>query len=71
MTIGEAIKKARTDRGLSRGMLSIKSGIAVSTITSWEKLGIYPTITLLIRIADALNVSLDELVGRTTPKQKF
>ena len=65
MTIGEAMKKAREDKGWSQNRLSIKSGIHVQCISQWERDKVFPTIINLIPIADALDVTLDELVGRT------
>ena len=68
MTIGEAMKKAREDKGWSQNRLSIKSGIHVQCISQWERDKVFPTIINLIPIADALDVTLDELVGRTVPR---
>lgn len=65
MTIGQAIKKARLDKGYSQYKLSIKSGISSQNISYWENEISFPTIINLIPIADALGVTLDELVGRT------
>lgn len=47
--------------------LSMKSGVAMSTIDGWERDYVVPTTTLLCCIADALEVSLDKLIGRTPP----
>lgn len=68
MTIGEAIKKARESVGYSQNKLSIKSGICVQSISNWELGKAFPSIINLIPIADALNISLDELVGRKYDK---
>lgn len=65
MTIGEAIKKAREDKGWSQNRLSIKSGVAILNITNWERGLAFPNIINLIPVADALGITLDELVGRT------
>lgn len=64
MTIGEAMRKAREGKGYTRSQLSFKAQISWQNIYQWEKDYSYPTIINLIPIADALNVSLDELVGR-------
>lgn len=68
LTIGEAMKKARLEKGFSRSRLSLKSGIAVQNINKWERGETFPTIINLIPIADVLGVTLDELVGRTVEK---
>lgn len=64
MTIGQAIKKARGDKRLMRKELAEKSGISLTTIANWENDRNVPTIFLLICLADILDISLDELVGR-------
>mgnify|MGYP006356267459 CR=1 FL=1 len=68
LTIGEAMKKARLEKGFTQVQLSVKSGISIPSITAWENGKVFPTIINLIPIADALNISLDELVGRTVAK---
>ena len=64
LTIGETIKKARLQKGYTRSMLSQKSQISEQNIFQWETGKAFPNIINLIPVADALNVSLDELVGR-------
>lgn len=64
LTIGEAIKKARLQKGYSRSILAKKANISHQNIFQWETGKTYPNIINLIPVADALNVSLDELVGR-------
>lgn len=68
MTKGEAMKKARMDKGYSQNKLSIKAGISVQNISQWERDKVFPTIINLIPIADALGVTLDELVGRNVKR---
>ena len=64
LTIGKAIKKARLEKGYTRSMLAQKSQISTQNIFQWETGRAFSNIINLIPIADALNVSLDELVGR-------
>lgn len=64
MTVGESIKKARQKESLSRWKLSKLSNVSEQTIRSWEDDKTSPSINLLTRVADVLEVSLDELVGR-------
>ena len=63
--LGKNIKKFRKKMNLSQEGLAQKAGITWSSIVKIET-GAQdnPTIKTLIKIADALNVSLDELVGR-------
>lgn len=63
-TIGQSIRKVREEKEYTREQLARKAGIHAQLIVRWE-LGIsYPNIRPLIAVADALDVSLDELVGR-------
>lgn len=64
MTIGQAMRKAREDKGFSRQKLVNKSNVPFYSIVSWEKDLHVPNILSLIDIANALDISLDELVGR-------
>lgn len=68
MSIGEAIKKARKSRKLTQKQLAVKSGLSYNTVAWWETNRITPTVTLLMCVADVLDISLDELVGRTVPR---
>lgn len=64
MTIGEAIKKARKNRGLSRAQLAKKSGVSLPTLSQWESDKSIPTVLLLSYVADVLEMSIDDLIGR-------
>lgn len=64
MTIGQAIRTARERKGYSRNKLALKAGINQQSISNWERGLSFPNIIMLIPVADALNISLDELVGR-------
>lgn len=62
--IGEAMKAARVAAGLSVSSLSFMADVHPNTIANYEHGRSAPTISGLISIADALDISLDELVGR-------
>lgn len=64
MTIGQSIRAARESKGWSISQLSRKADVANQTIWQWETGRAMPTVLLLICVADALDVTLDELVGR-------
>ena len=68
MNIGQAIKEARKNRGYTLKKLAAKSGITYTTINYWENGRGYPNLVPLMAVADALGISLDELVGRTVPR---
>ena len=65
MTIGEAIKKARKSRGLKQNQLAKAMGVHAYQISLWETGRGFPHILNCLSLADVLNVSLDELVGRS------
>lgn len=54
------LKKIRTEKGVSIRSLSELSGVPVRTIEDLEKRG-DGRVSTLIKLSDALNVTLDEL----------
>ncbi|MBI4683916.1 MAG: helix-turn-helix transcriptional regulator [Nitrospirae bacterium] len=63
--LAQNIKKLRKKHKLSQEQLAQKAGITYSTLIKIESgANDNPTIKTLIKIADALDVSLDELVER-------
>ena len=63
-TVGEYMRKCRVKKGLTRPQLAELSGVAKTTIVGYEMDLSFPGILNLISIADALDVTIDELVGR-------
>ena len=61
-------ERLRLKAGLSRRVLAEKVGGEQTMIYRYEKgLRLVSTIQILVGLADALGVSLDELVGRVPP----
>ena len=60
--IGQAIKKAREARGMTREQLSGIIGYAPRHIQSIENEGQYPSIELFIQLITMFNVSVDEYI---------
>ncbi len=58
MTVLERILQLRLERGWSEYRLSEESGIAQTTISSWFRKEIYPSIPSLEKICSAYNISL-------------
>lgn len=57
--------KLREDKGWSREKLAVESGVSYNTIVKIEYGGIEnPKIETVIKLADALAVSIDDLIGR-------
>lgn len=60
------LKKIREEKGISRYYLSEMSGVGESTIQMIENsMNPNPTFRTMCKIADALEVSLDELRGKS------
>ena len=62
MPIGQAIKKAREARGMTREQLSEIIGYAPRHIQAIENDGKYPSIELFIQLIQMFDVSVDEYI---------
>lgn len=62
--IGQRIKQLRLENNLSQEALAYLLHVERSTITGYETKNRLPDITILIKMAEIFNVSLDYLVGR-------
>ena len=60
MTVLERIYQLRIERGWSEYRLSEESGIAQTTISSWFRKNIVPTIPSLEKICNAYNITLSQ-----------
>ena len=69
--VASAIRKIRTDNGLSQDEFASKIGVARPTISNWENGKILPTTEQLIKLSQAFNVSIDSIVGVTVPYQNW
>ncbi len=61
--IGSRIKRCRLALGMSKAKLALKAGLTRPTITYYENRNVSPTLQSLRKLADALGVSVDYLVG--------
>ncbi len=64
-SLSKRIKEFRLKAGVSQNKLARETGFSVTSIANIER-GVTkePSIYTIIKIADALKISLDELVGR-------
>lgn len=60
ITVLERILQLKNERGWTEYRLSEESGIAQTTISSWFKKNINPSIPSLISICEAFHISLSE-----------
>lgn len=63
---GSVIKKLREKNNMTQLQLAEKISVSAKTISKWETAKGYPDITLLESIADALSVSITELISGNT-----
>lgn len=66
MTLGEHITLLRKQKSLSQADLGKAIGTSGDIIGRYERDEVKPSIEVVIKIADALAVSIDYLVGKTT-----
>lgn len=64
MILGTRLKEFRLRRGLTQEELAATLHVCRTTIAGWENGKRIPDIFMLCNIADAFEVSLDDLVGR-------
>jgi transcriptional regulator with XRE-family HTH domain len=65
MTLGENIAVLRKKKGLSQGDLGKVVGTSGDIIGRYERDEVKPSIEVAVKVADALEVSLDFLVGKS------
>lgn len=70
MTRGEHIRAAREARGLFLRDLEELSGVPYQTISRIENDHAVPRLDTVELLADALGMSIDDLIGRTAPDQE-
>lgn len=63
--IGKSIKLKRLEKGWSQETLAKHIGVTHAAISFWENGVNIPNVQDCWKIADALNITIDELVGRT------
>jgi transcriptional regulator with XRE-family HTH domain len=65
MTLGEHLMILRKKKGISQGELGKLIGTSGDIIGRYERNVITPSIEVIIKVADALEISIDYLVGKT------
>jgi len=65
MTLGQHIAVLRKGKDFSQNELGKKVGTSGDIIGRYERDEVKPSIEVIIKIADALEVSIDYLVGKT------
>ena len=65
MKIGEGMVRLGKDKGMSIKVFGKKVGTSGDVIGRYERGDISPSVEVVIKIADALEVSVDCLIGKT------
>ena len=58
------MKTLRSDKKIGQSTLAEALNVSIKTISHWETGSSEPSIAQLVQIADFLDVTLDELVGK-------
>jgi len=71
INIGEIIAKTRKEKALTQEQLSEVFGVSVAAVSKWETGAAYPDITLLPKIAEFFDISVDRLLGYDMSKAEL
>ena len=71
MSIGKNIAKYRKAKGLTQEELGAKLGVTNQSVSKWESEVSMPDVMLLPEIANALNITLDDLYGIAKEVEKI
>lgn len=69
--LNENLSRIRRERGLTQESLAIKLNVVRQTVSKWENGTAVPDADMLCRIADALDVSVAELLGSPEREDKM
>lgn len=70
MELGKTIMTLRNEKGYTQERLADMLGVSTAAVSKWECANAYPDITLLPKIAEIFNVSVDYLLGYDMTYQK-
>lgn len=60
--VGNLITKLREEKGLSQSQLGLKLGVTNKAVSRWENGRGYPDTSLLLKLAEILGITVDELL---------
>lgn len=69
MTLGEKIASARKEKGMTQEMLAEELGVTRQAVARWETGLSVPDAGMLVRIAGALDTTVNDLLGEEEPEQ--
>jgi transcriptional regulator with XRE-family HTH domain len=59
---GKRLRQARRTQDITQEELAYSVGVKTSTISNFERGKNYPSVDVLIKVADSLNISIDSLL---------
>lgn len=68
--LNENIKKLRKSKGLSQEELAVKLGVVRQTVSKWEKGLSVPDSEMLIKIAEELDTTVNNILGETVAEEE-
>lgn len=71
LNISSYIRQRRKELNLTQDELAEKLGVTKASVSKWELAQSYPDITLLPKIAELFNCTVDELLGCSNPKTEY
>lgn len=69
MTLGQQIASARKEKGMTQEMLAEQLGVTRQAVARWETGLSVPDAGMLVRIAGALDTTVNDLLGEEEPEQ--
>lgn len=69
MTLGEKIASARKEKGMTQEILAEQLGVTRQAVARWETGLSVPDAGMLVRIAGALDTTVNDLLGEEEPEQ--
>ena len=69
-TFGQRLQRLRKEKGLTQEDIANKINISPQAVSKWENDISTPDIYILDELANILDVTVDELLGRESPKQE-
>jgi transcriptional regulator with XRE-family HTH domain len=68
--MADRLKALREGAGFSQSQLARKAGVPVGSLRGWEQARRTMLFDTAVKLADALECSLDALAGRVAPKKR-
>jgi transcriptional regulator with XRE-family HTH domain len=69
--LGDKIKLLRSEQGITQDQLADYLNVSRQSIGGYENDGVEPSLSVLVKMADRFNVSLDYLLERTEEKHNI